>query len=108
METMLELYQQGKTSDSSIRTLWQSYQQSYLEAKQEEMAKEMNLALQSNFVHTSKGSLTCRKILRHGGDGFTSLPKECVLRIFIALKNTSPTAGFEPSNLGPNSKQANH
>jgi hypothetical protein len=28
---------------------------------------------------------TCRKILRHGTSGFTSPPKECVLRIFIAL-----------------------
>jgi hypothetical protein len=30
--------------------------------------------------------LTCRKILRHGTSGFTSHPKESVLRIFIALK----------------------
>jgi hypothetical protein len=27
------------------------------------------------FFYTSKGSLTCRKILRHGTDGFTSSPK---------------------------------
>jgi hypothetical protein len=33
-----------------------------------------------------KGSLTCRKILRHGTSGFTSHPKEGLLRICIALK----------------------
>jgi hypothetical protein len=48
------------------------------------------------------GSLTCRKILRHGTDGFTSSPKEGVLRIFIGLKNLSSSAGFEPASLGSN------
>ena len=32
--------------------------------------------------------------LRHGTNGFTSLPKEGMLRIF--------SAGFEPANLGAN------
>jgi hypothetical protein len=49
--------------------------------------------------HTSKGSLTCHKILQHGTDGFTPPPKEGVLRISIALKNPSPSAGFEPANV---------
>jgi hypothetical protein len=36
----------GKTPDSSTTALWQSYQQSHLVAKQEELSKEiMNLAL---------------------------------------------------------------
>jgi len=48
-----------------------------------------------------KGSLTCRKILRHGTSGFTSHPKEGVLRIFIALKNPSPLPGLNPRPLGP-------
>jgi hypothetical protein len=39
------------------------------------------------------GSLTCRKVLRHGTSGFTSHPKEGVLRIFIALKNPSTWQG---------------
>jgi hypothetical protein len=52
-------------------------------------------------------SLESRKILRHGADGFTSSPKEGVLRIFIALKNPSPSAGFESANLEPNGKHAN-
>jgi hypothetical protein len=38
--------------------------------------------------------------LRHWTDNFTSLPKEDVLRIFIALKNPTSSAGFEPANLG--------
>jgi hypothetical protein len=32
-------------------------------------------------------SLTSRKILRHETSGFTSHPKEGVVRIFIAFKN---------------------
>jgi hypothetical protein len=57
---------------------------------------------------TSRVLLTCRKILRHGADGFTSLPKEVVLRIFIALKYPSSSAGFEPVNLMSNGKNNNH
>ena len=37
--------------------------------------------------------------LRHGTDGFTSPPKEGVLRIFRP-KNPTASAGFEPANLG--------
>jgi hypothetical protein len=62
----------------------------------------MNSSLQ-NMFHSSK-----EKILRHGADGFISPPNESVLRIFGALKNTSPSAGFEPSNLGSNGKHANY
>jgi hypothetical protein len=47
-----------------------------------------------------KGSLTCRKLLRHGADGFTSHPKEVVLRIFLAVKHPLLSAGLEPANLG--------
>jgi hypothetical protein len=36
-----------------------------------------------------KESLRCRKFLRHGTAGFTSHPKEDVLRIFVALKYPS-------------------
>jgi hypothetical protein len=41
--------------------------------------------------------------LRHGTDGFTSPPKEVVLRIFITLKNPSTSVGIEPANLGSTS-----
>jgi hypothetical protein len=63
---------------------------SHLVAKQEELAKEMNLALRSIFARSSKGSLTCRKILRYETDGFTSPPKEDLLRIFSPLKILRP------------------
>jgi hypothetical protein len=39
---------------------------------------------------------------------FTSSYKEGVLWICIALKNPWPTVGFEPMNLGSNSKHADH
>jgi hypothetical protein len=68
----------------------------------------INLALRSTFVDTSNGYLTCRKILRLGVKGFSSLPKDGVLWIFIALKNSSPSAGFEPANLGSNNKHTYH
>jgi hypothetical protein len=68
----------------------------------------MKLALRSILVHTSKEYLTCRKILRHGADGFTSRPNEGVLRIFIALHNPSFSAGFELANVGSNDKHAIH
>jgi hypothetical protein len=48
-----------------------------------------------------KGSLTCRKILRHGTSGFISHPKEGVLRIFIALKNPSPRPCLNTRPMGP-------
>ena len=47
--------------------------------------------------------------LRHGTYGFTSLPKEVILRIFTALKiNPSTPAGFEPPNLGSSGEYDNH
>ena len=44
--------------------------------------------------------------LRYGTDGFTSPPKEGVLRIFFALKNPTASAGFEPANLGTKAQHA--
>ena len=44
--------------------------------------------------------------LRNWTDGFTSLPKEGVLRIFFALKNPTASAGFEPANLGAKGQHA--
>jgi hypothetical protein len=60
------------------------------------------------FVHTSKRYLTCRNVLIHEASGFTSLPKEGVLRICIALKSPSLSGGIETVNLGSNDNQANH
>ena len=44
--------------------------------------------------------------LRHRTNGFTSLPKEGVLRIFFALKNPTASAGYEPANLGTKGQHA--
>jgi hypothetical protein len=38
--------------------------------------------------------------LRHVTDGFTSPPKQGMLRNFSPLKNPTASAGFEPSNFG--------
>jgi hypothetical protein len=43
-----------------------------------------------------------------GPSGFTSHPKEGVLRIFIALKKVHRPAGSEPATLGSSGKHANH
>jgi hypothetical protein len=65
-----------ETPESYNRDLLQSYQQSHLVVKQEELAKGiMNFTLRSIFLHISKDSLTCRKILGHEADGFTSFLK---------------------------------
>jgi hypothetical protein len=45
--------------------------------------------------------------LRHGTDGFTYSPKEGVLNIFFALKNTTALAGFERANLGTKGQHGN-
>jgi len=44
--------------------------------------------------------------LRHGTDGFTSPPKEGVLRIFFRPKNPTATAGCEPANSGTKGQHA--
>jgi hypothetical protein len=103
---MEEWYTQGKIPCSSTRPHWQSYQQSNLEAKQEDPEKEIYLTLLSILVHISKGSLTCRKILQHGTDGFISPPKEALLQSFIALKNPLYSTRVEAANPGSNDKHA--
>jgi hypothetical protein len=89
----------GITPDLSTRARWQSYQQRHLE-RVRGMDERMRI-LPIQYLWYVNGFLTCRKILRHGIWGFTSHPKEVVLRIFIALKNPSPRPGFNPRPLGP-------
>jgi hypothetical protein len=66
------------------------------------------------WILPTKHLFHARKVLlhavnqRHGTDGFTSPPKEVVLRIFITLQNPSSSAGVEPANLGSSGKHANH
>jgi hypothetical protein len=45
--------------------------------------------------------LKCHKILRHGTSGFTSHPKDGVLRVFIVLKHQSPRLGLHSQPLDP-------
>jgi hypothetical protein len=85
------------------------YLQRHLVATQEETWREMSVNLAGELsVSSSSGSLTCRKILRYGTDGFTFASKEVELRIFIALKNPSYSAGIESPNLVSNGKHYNH
>jgi hypothetical protein len=70
--------------------------------------KIMNLAKRNISVHTLKGLLTCRKIYDKGANGFTSTPKKGFLRIFIVIKNPSPSASFEPENLRSSGKHTDH
>jgi hypothetical protein len=44
--------------------------------------------------------------LRHGTDGFTSPPKEGVLRNFFGLKTPTASAGHDPANLGTKGQYA--
>jgi hypothetical protein len=75
-------------------------------AKQEELTKKiMNLVFEVSSFILRRDFLTCRKILRRRADGFTSLQREAC---FVALKNPSLSAKFEPSNYGSNGKHANH
>jgi hypothetical protein len=60
-------------------------------------ALEFNLR---GISHTSQGYLTYRKVLQHGADGFIYPSKEGVLRVFIAFKDASPSAGhFAQGNI---------
>jgi hypothetical protein len=69
---------------------------SHLVAEQDELAKEvLNLALRSIFVHTSKGRLTCCKILRLEADSFTSLRRKAAADFYL------PLPGLKPRTLGP-------
>jgi hypothetical protein len=60
------------------------------------------------YLRYLKGSLTFHKIVRHGTYGFTSHPKEGVLRIYIPIKNPLPRWGFESATLGCSSTDTNH
>ena len=57
------------------------------------MADEFCLKI-SDFHVTFRGLLHA-VYQRHGTGGFTSRPKEGVLRIFLALKNPTASVGFE-------------
>jgi hypothetical protein len=88
-------------SDSSNRALWQ-LPAGHLVAKQKNSGEKQ----QTNFTYEislsyPQCSLTFRKILRYGTDGFNSPPKEVVLWIFIGLKIRRFQQGMNPQTLGP-------
>jgi hypothetical protein len=77
------------TPDSSPRALWQSVLPADTSGASRRNGRwSENFACQ--YLKYFKDVKTCHKILRHSPSGFTSHPKESVLRIFIALKNPSP------------------
>ena len=69
-----------------------------------EMADEFCLKMPD--FHVTFRDLLHDVTLRHGTDGFTSLPKEGVLEDFFALKNPTASARFEPANLGTKGQHA--
>jgi hypothetical protein len=71
------------------------------------MAAEFCFTGTTSSIHARKLLLHAVN-LRHVTDGFTSPPKEVVLRIFTTLKNPSTSAGIEPANLGSSGEHANH
>jgi hypothetical protein len=62
---------------------------------------DMNLVFEVSLFILRSDFFTCRKILRHGADGFTSPLKKGVLRIPIAIKNPLSRPGLNTRTLGP-------
>jgi hypothetical protein len=83
--------------DSSTRFLWQSYRSKAGGTGEGNykfcLTKYLFLSYSKVFFNI--------QIFRHWADGFTSPPKESVLRIFIAIKIHSPRPGLNPRTLGP-------
>jgi hypothetical protein len=96
MWAMVMMIRLGKTPNSSTRALWQSYQKRNLGASRRNGRRSENFAYQH--LRYVNGTLKCSKTLRYGASGFTFLPKEGVLRMFIALRNLSQ--GLNPRPLG--------
>jgi hypothetical protein len=106
MWTMVWWYRLGLNPNSSTRVLWQPTVLSGGPVSTDICGASRGTGEgNENLVYRSprdlKRSLTCRKILWHGTSGFTSHPKEGVLRIFIALKNPLPWQGSNPRPLDP-------
>jgi hypothetical protein len=72
--------------------------QSHLASNQETWVRNDRWILLTKHLYSCPKVLLHAVNLRHGTDGFTSPPKEVVLRICITLKNPSTSAGIEPAN----------
>jgi hypothetical protein len=80
--------------------LW--LKQRHLVAKRRETGREVVAEFcLSVSLSCLKRSLTCRKILVHRADGFTSPPKEGVLRIFSPLEVHRSRTGLNPLKSSP-------
>jgi hypothetical protein len=66
----------------------------------------VNLACDFYF-HVNRRVLLHAAKLRHGTDGFTSLPKEGMLWIFFSLKNPTASARIKPAILGTEASMLN-
>jgi hypothetical protein len=104
--TMVWWYRLRLTPNSSTRALWQPPVLSGCPISRDISRASRRMGEgNENLVYASpwdfKRSLTCRKILQRGTCGFTSHPKEVVMRIFIALINPSLWPGSNPRPLGP-------
>jgi hypothetical protein len=78
---------------ASTWALWQVWHQRQISGNQVELGlRNYVFGLRSIFVHTSKGFLTCSRILKFS---------EGVLRIYIALKMHCPRPWLNPRTLSP-------
>jgi hypothetical protein len=85
--------------DSFTRALW--LQQRYPVAKQGVGEECLSILPTKYLCHTPQGSLTCRKILRHGADGFISAVDKVVLRILSPFQIHHSRPGLNSRTLGP-------
>jgi hypothetical protein len=99
--TTVEWTRQRKTLDSSIRAFWQSYQQSHPVAGRRNGRIKLWIWPCEVFLFIHAYYFFASHKILHGTDGFTSRPKEGVLRIFITLQNPSPRSGLNSRTLGP-------
>jgi hypothetical protein len=87
----------GETPDSSTQSS-DNPSSNHIVAKQDEVAKEMINLVYEIFISYFEDYVT---------DDFISFPNVGMLQIFIALKNASLSARFEPMNPWSNCKHAN-
>jgi hypothetical protein len=89
----------GITPDLFTRARWQSFSRDIWE-RVGGMDEGMRI-LRIQYLWYLNGSFTCRKNLGYVTFGFTSHPKEDVLRIFIVFINPSPRPVLNPRPFGP-------
>jgi hypothetical protein len=98
----------GKASSWLVHQSSMSATIRHLVAKQEELAKEIiNLALRIS-IHTSKGNLHITQSYDMVLAALRSLRRNASCRFLSPLKFPSPSAFFEPANVGSNDKYASH